>query len=68
MAEILDNKKVFMFNGKELLSMPNLSPEETKNHYSSIYPELVNAGIEFLGNNEQGVLIYEFKLKTGTKG
>ena len=57
-----------MFNQQELNDIPQLTPEQIKDHYSALYPELVNAQISNLGLDNNSVMLYEFKLKVGTNG
>ena len=68
MATITEVTRKFMFNQNELTDIPQLSPEQIKDHYSAFYPELVNAEISNLGLDDKSTMIYEFKLKIGTNG
>ncbi|MEC4718309.1 PRTRC system protein C [Noviherbaspirillum sp. CPCC 100848] len=46
---------------------PAYTPEEVKEHYTAVYPELVNASVEggdFDGTNQA----FAFRRGTGTKG
>lgn len=68
MATITEVKRKFMFNQEELVDIPNLTPEQIKEHYSAFYPELINSSVRNLGLDNSSVLTYEFQNKAGTKG
>ncbi len=62
------NPRKFEFNGVKLEDPdPNMSNEEVRDFYSTHYPELASAGIKgpFQSN---GVDVWTFQIKTGTKG
>ncbi len=57
----------FVYDGKELPEVnPNMKPDEVRQHYTNFLPELANA--ETVTSTVDGVDIYEFKKRTGTKG
>lgn len=60
--------RVFRFNGRDLQDPdPKQTPEQVKDFYSGIYPELTNAAIE--GPETKGATsVYEFRKAVGTKG
>ena len=59
-------KRVFLYKGKELPEVMG-SPEANLTHYSTLYPELVNATITG-PEIKDGKAIYTLEPKTGTKG
>jgi len=60
--------RFFSYSGVELADAgAHLSPEEVKQFYTVLYPELVNAVVE--GPETKGrKLVYTFKRSVGTKG
>lgn len=60
--------RVFQHNGRALQDPdPKQTPEEVKEYYARIYPELTNAAIE--GPTTKGATtVYEFRKAVGTKG
>lgn len=60
--------RVFRFNNMPLQDPdPKQTPEEVKEFYARIHPELTNAEIE--GPNAKGAeIVYEFRKAVGTKG
>lgn len=68
MAQVAEITRKFMFNQEELVDIPQLSPEQIKDHYSAFYPELVNSTIRNLGEDNDNCITYEFQNKAGTKG
>lgn len=61
-------KRVFVYDNKELPEIMG-SPEANLNHYSNIYPELINAQITGPTiDNDEKKAIYTFEPKIGTKG
>jgi PRTRC genetic system protein C len=60
--------RVFRFNGRDLQDPDQgQTPEQVKDFYAGIYPELTNAAIE--GPETKGATtIYEFRKAVGTKG
>ena len=68
MAQVAEITRKFMFNQEELVDIPNLTPEQIKEHYSAFYPELINSSVRNLGLDNSSVLTYEFQNKAGTKG
>jgi len=68
MATIQQVTRKFFFDGIELPNIEQLTPEQIQEHYSTFYPEIVNAQIQNKGINEKGELHYEFNLKVGVKG
>lgn len=57
----------FKYDGKELADIPGMSLEQVKDFYSNSHPELNNANIG-APNVVDGVMVYEFAKKMGTKG
>lgn len=60
--------RVFRHNGRDLQDPdPKQTPEQVKDFYANIYPELTTAAIE--GPKHKGAnAIYEFRKAVGTKG
>lgn len=60
--------RAFTHSGREYADPdPKLTPEEVKEFYAGIYPELTNAEIE--GPEHKGTkAVYEFRKAVGTKG
>lgn len=60
--------RAFKFSGMTLQDPdPKLSPQQVKEFYAGIYPELTNAEIE--GPKVDGATVqYEFRKAVGTKG
>lgn len=60
--------RLFVYSGITLPDPdPSLSPEQVKEYYMAIYPELVNASVEggdFDGTSQN----FSFRRGTGTKG
>lgn len=60
--------RVFMYNGRTLQDPdPEMTPDEARQFYSAIHPELLNASVEdqgFVGDAHS----YEFKRSVGSKG
>ena len=65
--EVEDLGRGFKFNGTDLADIPGMSLEQVKDFYSNSYPELNNANIGS-PNVVDGVMVYEFATKVGTKG
>jgi len=68
MSIIQSVTRKFIFNGVELIDIPELTPEQIKEHYSTFHPEMINAQINNKGIDHEGQLLYEFSLKVGTNG
>ena len=68
MTTIQAVNRVFSYSGVMLPDPdPAMTPQEVKDYFTNIYPELVNASIEggdFDGTNQQ----FTFRRGTGTKG
>ncbi len=64
----VETKRVFKYDNMVLDDPdPKMTPEEVKEFYAEIYPELTQAGIE--GPEQDGeTLEYEFDKAVGTKG
>jgi len=60
-------KRVFKYNSLKLDDIEGMDPEEVKDFYANIYPELSQSVIDgpTLSGNEE---VYEFKKTVGTKG
>ncbi len=60
--------RAFKFNGIALQDPdPKMTPQQVKDFYAGIYPELTNAEIE--GPEQKGATLqYEFRKAVGTKG
>lgn len=60
--------RVFRYKDKELSDIDNnMSPEEVLEHYSNIYPELINSKVERKEIKDEKIY-YEFTANIGTKG
>ncbi|MBU2434591.1 PRTRC system protein C [Accumulibacter sp.] len=61
---------VYLYNGRTLQAPPSdtpMTPDQVKQFYSAIHPDLLNAAVE--GPRFEGdQVIYEFKRGVGTKG
>lgn len=66
--EKLNLIRVFKYKDKELSDIDNImSPEEVLEHYSNIYPELINSKVERKDIKNE-IIYYEFTANIGTKG
>ncbi len=66
----VEMKRVFKYDNMVLDDPdPKMTPEEVKEFYAEIYPELTQAGIEGPEQNGEGAAVeYEFDKAVGTKG
>jgi len=61
-------KRVFLYKGNELSDIDrDMSEGKVLEHYSNIYPELINSVVE-QKEIKNDKIYYEFKSNVGTKG
>jgi len=61
-------KRVFLYKGNELSDIDrDMSEDKVLEHYSNIYPELINSVVE-QKEIKNDKIYYEFKSNVGTKG
>lgn len=66
--EVTQAEREFVYNGTKLTDPgPGMSVDEVKEIYTAQYPDLATATVEG-PTDRNGVMVYEFKRKVGTKG
>ena len=61
-------RRAFLYNGRALPDPDgSMTPEQVKNFFANIHPELINAAVEG-GNYEGDTQVFEFRRAIGTKG
>lgn len=69
MAETKLAKRVFNYGSLDLVDPDvNMSVDDVKSFYSSVYPELTQSVVEGPEYDNSGNVVYEFKKTVGTKG
>jgi PRTRC genetic system protein C len=66
--DLVPMRRTFLYNGRTLPDPDgSMTPEQVKNFFANIHPELINAAVEG-GNYEGDTQVFEFRRAIGTKG
>jgi len=69
MTQVKQIQSKYIFKNIELPVLPGLStPEDYRNHYIGIYPDMLNTSVTKTVDEKQGTQTFEFKPKVGTHG